>query len=262
MIRDKEWLKKEIKDKYSNLTCSNWQPEWKRVLNINLDTLLGLIDQLDEPETLSQKWVEENKITGHVQSRDGMYWGSVIPADKLMGALMPKKKEATEESHEKHGMSETRWKEVIERYKWHLEQEGYAVIEKPTVPQFVGEWIEYEKKEGLFNATDIRELIKDRGFPEDYKIRDWFSENKQNDITFMRAWLVGYTVEDKKYYVLDAEDIPLLERANNQTCKTTTALSIHEDGRDNSKFELTEQEIKDYDDRFLAFAVPVEEEEE
>ena len=68
--------------------------------------------------------------------------------------------------------------------------------------------------------------------------------------------------EEQKYYVLDSEDIPLLERANDQTCKTTTGLSIYEDGRDNSRFELTEKEIKDYDERFWPFAVKIEELEE
>lgn len=69
----------------------------------------------------------------------------------------------------------------------------------------------------------------------------------------------GFTVEDEqKYYVLDSEDIPLLQKTNNHTCKTTTGLSIYEDGRDNSRFEFTEQEIKDYDERYFAFAVPVE----
>ena len=81
----------------------------------------------------------------------------------------------------------------------------------------------------------------------------WISTN---DETFARAWLDGYTVaEEQKYYVLDSQDVPLLERANGQTYKTTTALSIYEDGRDNSRFELNEQEIKDYGECFWAFAV-------
>ncbi|WP_245746645.1 DUF1642 domain-containing protein [Alkalibacterium gilvum] len=56
---------------------------------------------------------------------------------------------------------------------------------------------------------------------------------------------------------MDPNDIPLLERANSQTYKSTTALSIHEDGRDTPKFELTEKEIKDYDERFWTFAEEV-----
>ena len=49
--------------------------------------------------------------------------------------------------------------------------------------------------------------------------------------------------------------VRVVERANGQIHKATTGLSLYEDGRDNSRFELTEQEIKDYDERFWAFAV-------
>ena len=63
--------------------------------------------------------------------------------------------------------------------------------------------------------------------------------------------VIGSIYEDPE--LLEMEDTPLPERANGQTYKTTTGLGIHEDGRDNSRFELTEQEIKDYDERFWAF---------
>lgn len=65
--------------------------------------------------------------------------------------------------------------------------------------------------------------------------------------------------KSRKYYVLDSKDIPLLERENDRAYKTTTPLSIYETYMDKSQFALTEQEIKDYDERFWAFAVPVEE---
>ena len=89
---------------------------------------------------------------------------------------------------------------------------------------------------------------------------DWnmFGVNELN-VDFVKWYKME---EGKKYYTLNSNDIPLLERANNQTCKTTTGLSIYEDGRENSRFELTEQEIKNYDERFWPFAEPVEGENE
>ena len=63
--------------------------------------------------------------------------------------------------------------------------------------------------------------------------------------------------EEQRYYTLDSDDIPLLERAGNRIQRTTTELSIHEKGRDNTRFELTEQEIKGYDKRYWPFAVKV-----
>ena len=64
--------------------------------------------------------------------------------------------------------------------------------------------------------------------------------------------------EEQRYYILDSDDIPLLERVGNRIHRATTELSIHEKGRDDTRFKLTEQEIKKYDERFLLFAVPVE----
>ena len=68
----------------------------------------------------------------------------------------------------------------------------------------------------------------------------------------------GGVKEEQRYYILDSDDIPLLERFGNRIHRATTELSIHEKGRDNTRFKLTEQEIKNYDERFWPFAVPVE----
>lgn len=67
--------------------------------------------------------------------------------------------------------------------------------------------------------------------------------------------------EEQKYYVLDSEVIPLIQKTNNHIFKSTTGLNIYEKGRDNTRFEFTEQEIKDYDERYFAFAVTVESKE-
>lgn len=68
--------------------------------------------------------------------------------------------------------------------------------------------------------------------------------------------------EEQRYYTLDSDDIPLLERVGNRIQRTTTELSIYEKGRDNNRFKLTEQEIKGYDKRYLPFAEPVGKENE
>ena len=73
---------------------------------------------------------------------------------------------------------------------------------------------------------------------------------------------LGEPEEEQKYYILDFNDIPLLEKVGNQIQGTTTELSIHEKGRDNNRFKLTEQEIKGHDKRYWPFAEPVEKENE
>lgn len=68
----------------------------------------------------------------------------------------------------------------------------------------------------------------------------------------------GEVEKEQRYYTVDSDDIPLLERVGNQIQRTTTELSIYEKGRDNTRFKLTEQEVKNYDERFWPFAKPVE----
>lgn len=68
--------------------------------------------------------------------------------------------------------------------------------EKAKVPQVVAEKIEYFKKSGdwdLFQAMDY--------MFEEKEIKEWL-EDKDNQETFVRAWLDGYDVEEeRRYYV-------------------------------------------------------------
>lgn len=73
--------------------------------------------------------------------------------------------------------------------------------QKPVVPQFVADEIEYFKKTGdwnLFQAMDY-------SFGKN-KIRDWL-EVKHNQETFARAWLDGYEVEKEKRYTIKFKNI-------------------------------------------------------
>ena len=106
--------------------------------------------------------------------------------------LLDPKMEITEE----HGMSESEWAEVIARYKWHLEQEGYIVIEKPTIPRFVAEYIDFAKRNTLL--IRVMELASTRNeLPKWKKEYDWISKNHE---TFARAWLDGYTIRKEHKY--------------------------------------------------------------
>lgn len=69
--------------------------------------------------------------------------------------------------------------------------------QKVTVPQFVADWIEWTKKDGL-DLQDAMNLISGE---ENEKLLRWFyHENKQE--TFARAWLDGYTVEKEPKYTV------------------------------------------------------------
>ena len=146
------------------------------------------------------------------------------------------------------------WEQI---YKWY----------RMNTHEFVNAYLtgEYEvEKEPLYYA-----LIKGYEFPNGLlslhdehltkmSKEDWnmFGVNESNT-DFVK---VKEVEEEQRYYTLDSDDNPLLERVGNQVQRTTTELSIHEKGRDNTRFKLTEQEIKDYDSRYLAFAEPVEKE--
>ena len=206
MKEDIGWAKKEIKELMTEESQNYPHDEM-----VEKEMVLGILNQLDEPEVLSQDWIDENSSYA---SFDGIA-EEYIHVDDLKELLVPKQ-------------------------------------ELPVIPSYVAEYLEFAKSDvSLMRVLEIANRRDE--LPKWEKEYDWISTN---DETFARAWLDGYTVaEEQKYYVLDSQDVPLLERANGQTYKTTTALSIYEDGRDNSRFELNEQEIKDYDERFWAFAV-------
>ena len=81
----------------------------------------------------------------------------------------------------------------------------------------------------------------------------------------MRAWLYGYTVEEEpKYYVVNNDNRMMLVRMMDGKTITEADPFKLEDMYEVEKkaHRLTEKEIKDYDHRYWAFAVSVEEMEE
>ena len=65
---------------------------------------------------------------------------------------------------------------------------------KVTIPQFVADWIEEGKK----HCKDVSDLF-DFDFTNE-EVGNWFLQEKPFDLV-ARAWLDGYTVEEKRYTV-------------------------------------------------------------
>ena len=93
------------------------------------------------------------------------------------------------------------------KYKAGYEQgkfDGAMEREIVTVPRFVADWIEYFKncKGTLYGSTNPfsyygRAILED--FEGDYEeVLRWIRDNSD---TYARAWLDGYTVEEKRYTV-------------------------------------------------------------
>lgn len=221
--------------------------------------------ELEKNERVSQEWIDRNKEPfHHFETKKVDYY---VSADFLQNLLVPE-----QEVIERHGMSESEWAEVIDRYKWHLEQEGYVVIEKPTIPQFVADYTEEYKgwndDEEFYDEDNASDLFNAMDFDNagmSDKVQDYLVDNLE---TFARAWLDGYTVEKEQRYIVrlpssmqDAFPIVALGRTDKGNLsvrknRVGTNLTLHD------KYLLTEQEIKDYDERFWPFAVKVEELEE
>lgn len=127
-------------------------------------------------------------------------------------------------------------------------------VQKVTVPQFVADWIEHCKE----NAT-LTDCLK--GY---YEISDgegagsgdfqnWVADNVNDELT-AKAWMFGYEVDKEPLYQIQFPGTSwgaYLTKADNGD------LVIFQNTTSGSAF--TETEIKSIDERYWAFAVPVEE---
>lgn len=132
--------------------------------------------------------------------------------------------------------------------------------ELPVIPNYVAKWIsEHHEKLDLYPA--LRRL--ENGSTRDYVAYKWYRKNTRK---FVNAYLTGkYEVEEEQKYYVSArvEDYGgfwFLSKNNNGDVSIGTNKDYFEAGWESLK--LTEQEIKDYDERYFAFAKPVEELEE
>ncbi|MDT2663189.1 DUF1642 domain-containing protein [Enterococcus hirae] len=123
--------------------------------------------------------------------------------------------------------------------------------QKPFVPKFVAEWIEYAKKKGDSLAISFKPWNL---YGVEYSKADrWIEDNQE---TFARAWIDGYEVEKEPLYEVIIGDLYLIKKFNNRNdfCfDTSCSLCAWE----KSAYQLTEAEIKSIDERYWPFAVPV-----
>jgi len=118
-------------------------------------------------------------------------------------------------------------------------------IDKPVIPQFVADWIEslYDEGGSKYDAIGIMFVYSSK---YDKTVNNWYVDNKD---TFITAVMYGYEIEQPLYQVIFFKDEDrtwsiFLSKEGNfaQTMKQENADC------------LTEQEIKDIDERFWPFA--------
>ena len=91
--------------------------------------------------------------------------------------------------------------------------------QKPVVPKFVAEWIEYAKKKGDSLAISFKPWNL---YGVEYSKADrWIEDNQE---TFARAWIDGYEVEKVQKYIVKIGKLYLKEPlgdTSNSTILTT-----------------------------------------
>lgn len=147
--------------------------------------------------------------------------------------------------------------EVVDGTSWIARDieavEAIPVREKEVIPKFVADWIEYCKKEKFWALHGAYINMSEQ-------LKNWRFKGNNSEI-FARAWLDGYEIEKEPlYWVRDKEGRSLLTKKP-KGIEVSNGLSVDFQKFNAESYTFTEKEIKDYDERYWAFVVPVEEEE-
>lgn len=125
---------------------------------------------------------------------------------------------------------------------------------KVTVPKFVATWInQCKEKATLADCLDGYYEISNGEVVSSEDFQNWVVDNENDELT-AKAWMFGYEVEKEPLYQIQFPGTSwgaYLTKADNGD------LVIFQNTTSGSAF--TESEIKSIDERYWAFAVPVEE---
>lgn len=235
---------KELKEKYSELGEYSARDDEEIALYRYIERL---IRELDDPEVKHlYKKIEELEsyndelIRDNNQLRDAMDNQGVLSQEWIESNTSPVDDEGR-----------------LYVWKSDLQNAIAPKQELPVVPDFVAEWIE-ECKEKDRTLIQAYTCLND----ETLDVIKWlYHERDRNERInlFAHAWFDGYTVEEKKYYVLNNEGETMI-RKNDSGIRTSSGFKIVNTFK-NENYKFTEKEIKEYDPRYWAFRKPVEETE-
>ena len=93
-----------------------------------------------------------------------------------------------------YGYIEGLVKQLDEPQRIELPKMEFVRSQKPIIPQFVAEYIEFQKKNN-FHVYGAMRIIGDH---YDKRVPEWFYEG--NIEKFCLAWIFGYEVEEEKRY--------------------------------------------------------------
>ncbi|WP_187115434.1 DUF1642 domain-containing protein [Enterococcus gallinarum] len=125
---------------------------------------------------------------------------------------------------------------------------------KVTVPKFVATWInQCKEKATLADCLDGYYEISNGEVVSSEDFQNWVVDNENDELT-AKAWMFGYEVEKEPLYQIE---LPGTSWGAYLTKADNGDLVIFQNTTSGSAF--TESEIKAIDERYWAFAVPVEE---
>lgn len=153
MKKDIEWLKKEIATEMIEIE-PNRKEKWSDIKYQTLRSVAQKIHQLDEPEVLSQEWLDDNVV--HVRGL-----GDIFEAVAVESLLVPEK-EITEKQvinwldHNEfydHITAETVLERAVDKGELSYYGTKYSVIEAPIIPKYVAD------AETLKELKELGELL-------------------------------------------------------------------------------------------------------
>ena len=124
--------------------------------------------------------------------------------------------------------------------------------QKPVVPQFVAEWIEECKSEGVYLCTAMSN--------DENKTFYWLDTKEKQDI-FARAWLDGYDVEKEKLYTVripNPNRLSFLHALYRNNDGKIIIIGASDNYEEKEEYQLTEAEIKQDFEWAWQFALEVE----
>ena len=113
MKKDIEWLKNEVNElplRFLGFSMLKQREEF----TVSKDDVLELIDQLDEPEVLSQEWIDEHRESTFDLDLDEDFETVFIKVEDLQNLLVPKQEEV-----------DRAYKDGYEKGKQHTFYKGY-----------------------------------------------------------------------------------------------------------------------------------------
>ena len=138
-VKNIEWLRKDFDRIFDQSIRINSDKEWDKGWNVGWyearTTVYALINQLDEPEVLSQEWIDEHTYYNHNTGEDIVY------VDDLKDLLVPEQEEV-----------DRAYKDGYEKGKQHTFYKGYleGLADKENEPETIADvvttfWKSFER---------------------------------------------------------------------------------------------------------------------